>query len=97
MEPVISTARSTDGGLITTWSTLLANIWAEVDQKTGSEQYRDRNRWEVDETDFIIRWTTHDIEQDYVVRYAGNDYDIKAVINVNEADRERRLITRLHK
>jgi len=97
MRPVVSTARSTDGAPITTWSTYIANIWASVEQKTGTEIYQDRNRWEVDETDFIMRWTTHTIDPDYRVRYGGNDYDIKAVINVSEADRERRLITKRHR
>ena len=53
MQPVVSTARSTDGAPIVTWSTYLANIWANVEQQTGQEIYRDRNRWEVEETDFI--------------------------------------------
>jgi len=97
MQPVVSTARSTDGAPIVTWSTYLANIWANVEQQTGQEIYRDRNRWEVEETDFICRWTTHTILTDYRVRYDSADYDIKAVINVNEADRELRLITRKHR
>lgn len=95
MQPV-STARSTDGAPVVTYSTYLANIWAAVDNKKGKEVYRDRRRWEVDEVDFTVRWTTAVIENDYVVRWAGNDYDIKAVINVDEADRELKLITRLH-
>ena len=97
MQPVVSTARSTDGAPVVTWSTYLANIWANVEQQTGQEIYRDRNRWEVEETDFICRWTTHTILTDYRVRYDSADYDIKAVINVNEANRELRLITRKHR
>jgi len=97
MQPVVSTARSTDGAPVVTWSTYLANIWANVEQQTGQEIYRDRNRWEVEETDFICRWTTHTILTDYRVRYGSADYDIKAVINVNEANRELRLITRKHR
>ena len=92
-EPV-STARSTDGAPIYTQSTLLKDVWAMVDVRTGREDYRDRARWDVQEVDFIMRWTTHTIAPDMVVRYNGSDYDIKAVINVAEADRELHLITR---
>jgi SPP1 family predicted phage head-tail adaptor len=91
----VSTARSTDGAPIITESTLLINIWAQVDPKTGSETYRDRNRWEVEETDFFIRYTT-EITPEMSVRYDGNDYDIKAVINVGERNREIQLITKRH-
>lgn len=91
-----ATARSTDGAPIEVWSTLIANVWAAVDQRLGAETYRDRYRWEVDEVDFTLRWTTVTIEPSHRVRYAGNDYDIKAVINVKEANRELQLITTKH-
>ena len=91
-----ATARSTDGAPIETWSTLLSNIWAAVDPRQGTETYRDRYRWEVDEVDFTLRWTTVTIAPSDRVRYAGNDYDIKAVINVKEANRELQLITTKH-
>ena len=97
MEPVVSTARSTDGAPVVTWSTFLANIWASVDQQSGAEIYRDRNRWEVEEVDFVVRWTTHSILTDYRVRYNSEDYDIKAVIDVNDAHRELQLMTRKHR
>ena len=92
----VSTARSTDGAPIITTSTLLADVWARVDPKTGSEIYRDRNRWEVTETDFFIRHTTVSITPSMSVRYDGNDYDIKAVINTDERNREIQLITKRH-
>jgi len=92
----VSTARSTDGAPIVTTSTLLTDIWAQVDPKTGSEMYRDRNRWEVEETDFFIRYTTATITPSMSVRWDGNDYDIKAIINVGERNRELQLITKRH-
>ena len=95
MKSSISTARSTDGAPIVVWSTLLSNIWAEVIPKTGSnEVYRDRYRWEVDETDFITRWTTHTVTADNRIKYNGDEYEIKAVINVGEADVTRHFITK---
>ena len=93
----LATARSTDGQPIEVWSTLLSNIWAQVMPRTGDEVYRDRYRWEVEEVDFSIRWTSVAIEPEYRVRYDSSDYDIKAVINVAEADREIKLITTRHK
>lgn len=92
-----ATARSTDGAPIEVWSTLLGNIWAAVDPRMGKETYRDRNRWEVEDVDFTLRWTTVAIIPEYRVRYSGNDYDIRAVINVKEANRELQLITTRHK
>ena len=94
---VSSWTRSTDGEPIAVWTTHIENIFANVQHQTGKETYRDRYRWEVDETDFIIRWTTHTFDPEMRVRYSGDDYDIKAVINVNERDREIRLITTKHK
>jgi len=91
---IASTARSTDGAPIVTRSTILADIWSRVDPKTGKELYRDRNRWEVDETDFFIRFTTVSITPAMEVAYSGNTYDIKAVINVDERDREIQIITK---
>lgn len=90
----VTTARSTDGEPIVTQSTLMSNVWARVDHKTGSEMYRDRNRWEVNETDFFIRYTTNSITPSMSVNYENNDYDIKAVINVDEREREIHLITK---
>jgi SPP1 family predicted phage head-tail adaptor len=90
----VTTARSTDGAPIETESTLLKNVWARVDHKTGSETYRNRNRWEINETDFFIRYTTAAITKSMHVNYNGNDYDIKAIINVDERDREIQLITK---
>lgn len=92
----VSTVRSTDGAPIITESTLLTNIWAQVDPKTGGETYRDRNRWETEETDFFIRYTTAAITPSMSVRWDGNDYDIKAIINIEERNRELQLITKRH-
>ena len=89
-----STARSTDGAPIVTNSTVVQNAWARVDHKTGSEIYRDRNRWEVEEIDFFIRYTTVSITPSMTVRYNAQDYDIKAVINVGARDREIQIITK---
>ena len=90
----VSTARSTDGAPIVTTSTLLSDIWARKETKTGSEIYRDRNRWEVNEADFFIRYTTVSITPSMSVLDDGDSYDIKAIINVKEKDRELQLITK---
>lgn len=93
----VSSARSTDGAPIVVWSTLLKNIWARVIPQSGSnETYRDRYRWEVNEVDFETRWTTHTLTADDRVKYDGNDYEIKAVINVDEANVERQIMTKRH-
>ena len=90
----VSTARSTDGAPIVTYSTILADAWARVAPQKGVELYRDRNRWEVDETDFFIRYTTVSINPANEVIYNSDVYDIKAVINVDERNRELQLITK---
>jgi SPP1 family predicted phage head-tail adaptor len=92
----ISTARSTDGAPIVTTGTLLSDIWARAEPQTGSEVYRDRNRWDVDEIDFYIRYTTATVTNQMWIDYKGNDYDIKAVINVDERDREIQIMTKRH-
>lgn len=90
----VSTARSTDGAPIVVNSTLLSKVWARVDPKAGSEVYRDRNRWEINETDFFIRYTTVSITPSMSVSYNGNSYDIKAVINLDDDNWELQLITK---
>lgn len=90
----VTTARSTDGAPIVTVSTFMKSVWARVVHKTGSEMYRDRNRWEINETDFYIRYTTKTITPSMSVRYNSGSYDIKAIINVGERDREIQLITK---
>lgn len=97
LKPGTALARSTDGAPIMSYTTFLKDIPAMVDNKTGSELYRDRNRWEIDEVDFYIRWSTHTIEPEYLLRYGSIDYDIKAVINIGDANREQHLITKRHK
>ena len=95
----VSTARSTSGAPIVTWSTYLANIWAKVEPVKGDERFTGRRRWEVDEVDFVTRWTTavENIGNDYRVRYNSNDYEIKSVINVDEGNHTIKLMTVLHK
>ena len=97
MESSVSSARSTDGAPIVVWSTMLANMWAQVIPKSGTETYRNRYRWEVEETDFITNWTTHTITADNRIKYDGDEYEIKAVINVNEANTEWHFITKKHR
>ena len=94
MQSSVSTARSTDGAPIVVWSTMLANMWAQVVPKKGTELYRNRYRWEVEETDFYMNWTTHTITADHRVKYDGDDYEIKAVINIDEANVNWQFITR---
>lgn len=88
-----ATSRSTSGEPIETESTVLKDVWARVDPKTGDENYRQRARWETVETDFYIRYTTVSITPSMSLEYLSNDYDIKAVINVGEKDREYQIIT----
>jgi len=88
-----ATARSTSGEPVEAQSTVLAGVWARVDPKTGKEDYRQRSRWENVEADFFIRWTTVSITPSMSVGYDGNEYDIKAVINTGESNRELQLIT----
>jgi len=96
MQSSVSTARSTDGAPVLVWSTMLANIWARVVPRTGSEIYRDRYRWEVAETDFFTRWTTHTITADHRIKYDGDIYEIRAVIDVDEKHVEHQFITTKH-
>ena len=89
-----STSRSTDGAPIVTQSTVLKDIWARVDNKAGTEIYRDRNRWDVEEADFFIRYTTVSITPTMTVRYNSADYDIKAIIDLDNRHRELQIITK---
>ena len=98
LQPIVGT-RSTvgDGEPVLTYSTILKNIWAKVESQIGREQYRDRNRWEVEDIDFTIWYTTIAIEPEYLVQFNSVNYDIKSVIDVGDSHREIKLMTTRHK
>ena len=79
-----TTARSTDGAPVITYSTILKDIWSGVTPISGKEVFRDDHRWSVTDKLFTIRYTTAEITQNMQVVSTSGTYEIQEVINVNE-------------
>ena len=78
---------SATGEPVATWSNYAANRWAEVDPQKGVEQFL-RQRTISEETIlFRLRYITG-VRPKMKLVYGGEDYDIRSVINVRNADRE---------
>ena len=78
-----STARSTDGAPVITYSTILKDIWAGVTPISGKEIFRDDHRWSVSDKLFTIRYTTAAITQNMVVVFSSDNYEIQEVIPID--------------
>ena len=75
------------GERVMTWSNYAANRWAEVDPQKGVEQFLRQRTISSDTVLFRLRYLTGIIPKMKLI-YGGNDYNIRSVINVKNADRE---------
>ena len=75
------------GERVMTWSDYAANRWAEVDPQKGVEQFLRQRTISEDTVLFRLRYIAGVIPKMKLV-YGGNDYNIRSVINVRNADRE---------
>lgn len=81
-----ATARSTDGEPIVTWSTVLGNVWADVQPLSGRELFRASERYSEVTTRFIVRYSSLVDATMRVIDLGASSaaYDIKAVIDIND-------------
>lgn len=86
-----TTARSTDGAPIVTYTTIL-NTWADVRPIAGREMFRGDYRWADADTEFTIRYSTEGIEAKQFIVFNGSTYNILSVIDSSNAHREMVLI-----
>lgn len=90
----VSTARSTDGAPVVSYSTLLSDAWCEVVNVSAKENFKNDMRWAVTDKIFRIRYTTAAIgPKDFIV-YGGENYSVQSVVNIGERNREYELIGR---
>ena len=82
-----TTARSTDGAPIVTYTTIL-NTWAEAEQVGGGEAFRGDYRWADADMKFVIRYSTEGIEAKQNIIFNGSTYNILSVIDSSFAHRE---------
>lgn len=87
-----STARSTDGEPIITWTTVLSSVWADTIPIEGRELFSQDSRYAEVTTRFVIRWSTAStaiLPKCRVVDHSNGDiqYDIKAVIDIGDQRR----------
>ena len=90
----ISTARSTDGAPIVTYSTTLKDVWCEVGTITASESFKNDMRWALTDKIFKIRYTTLTMGPKDLIVYGGENYQIQSVIDVGERHREHEIVGR---
>lgn len=87
----VSTARSTDGEPIQTWTTVLENIWCDVRPITAREFFRSDNRYAEADTMFTLRYTSV-INSTMRVILDSNEYWIESVIDVSYEHRELQIL-----
>ena len=90
----ISTARSTDGAPVVTFSTTLKDVWCEVQNISARENFRNDMRWAVTDKIFKIRYTTVTIGPKDKIVYSGENYDVQSVVDIGERHREHELVGR---
>jgi len=90
----ISTARSTDGAPILTISTLSSNLWAEYKPITGRESFANEAiRYEADAV--ITMRHTSVINEVCQIKYNGNFYNIKKIINFYDKNVDIEMLVRM--
>lgn len=90
----ISTARSTDGAPIVSYSTLLKDVWCDVQTVTARENFKNDMRWAVTDKIFRIRYTTLSFGPDDLIVYGGENYQVQSIIDVGERQRTHEIVGR---
>lgn len=85
-----TTAPDNYGGLVTSWSTV-GTYWAAIEPITGKERFASGERIAEGDVRIVMRYVGA-ITEAYRITHGGVVYDIKAVINRNEIDREYELL-----
>jgi len=79
-----STARSTDGGKIFTYTTTIENLWAKVEPVEGKEIFLQNQRYYDVDMKFTARYTSV-INTKQVIACDGNIFEIQGLIDVDYA------------
>lgn len=90
-----STVRGVDGEPIVTHSTILKNIWAEVQTVSARENFKNDMRWSMTDRIFKIRYTTVSIGHDDRIVFNGSTYEIQSVVDTWERQNELEIVGRL--
>lgn len=93
-----TTSRGAAGSVVPSWATF-ATRRAEIRHLSGNEVFNAQQEQNEYKIRFIVRYdslTKLVDPRDYRITYNGNTYDITAVSNIKEMNREIEIITRLH-
>lgn len=90
----LTTARSTDGAPIVTYSTLLSDVWCEVQNVTARENFKNDMRWAVTDKIFRIRYSTQAIGPKCKIVYNSENYDVQSVVDIQERHKELEIVGR---
>lgn len=77
-------SRTGTGGQSTSWE-LIVSVWAKITAKQGKEISHGDQLDAVAVSEFIVRYRTDLVESTKIV-YRGVDYQIRSIINIDEAD-----------
>ena len=83
----------TFGQRVQTFSTL-ANVWAKVEEKSGSEGETSDQIIATRKVQFLIRWR-NDINEQMRILYRGQIYEIESIINADARRHTMRIHTKL--
>jgi len=86
--------RSTDGGVVPVWTTVLDTVWADRQPVSGRELFTQDARWAEVTTKFILRYSSLVNPKCRVIDLGDSsaEYEIDAVIDIRDERRGLELL-----
>ena len=87
------TTTTDDFGEVVKSFTTLANVWAKVEEKRGSEGEEGSQLVATKRVEFFIRYRS-DINEKMRIRYNNKTYKIEAILNADDRKAFQKIVTR---
>jgi len=86
--------RSTDGGVVQVWTTVLDTVWADRQPISGKELFTQDARWSEVTTKFVLRYSSLVTSKCRVIDLGDSSavYEIAAVIDIRDEGRGLELL-----
>lgn len=81
---------------VITWSTL-AEVWAKIDYKAGSEKHDEEREIVHDKILFITRYDSRFTDEKMRILYNSRVYDIETIENIEETNRFLQFTASIHR
>ena len=78
------TTYTAEGEPISSWSTLLAGIWAKYEPISGREYFLASQRYSESVARFTIEYTTYTLNESMRIKFGSDYYEIRYIKDVND-------------